>query len=62
MKTTAYQMCIANIAMKIQSEENQFEVINGRGINAFDTSLGISVGFCKLRDEVILDIVNYKVK
>lgn len=58
----AYEMCISNIATYIQSKENKEAIQIGEGIDAFQASVGISLGFCKHKETVVYDLVNYKNK
>lgn len=58
---TAYEMCIANIARKIQ-KTNYNDAKNINMPTAFDYSIGIAEGFCKDPKEVVLDIVNFTEK
>jgi len=57
---TAYQMCIANIAIFLRSSENQKNQETGQGLDAFAASHVIAIAFCKIKEEVIFDITNYK--
>ncbi len=57
---TVYEMAVRNVAAYIRSPENreavQFE--SQSALEAFDAARVISIAFCKVYSEVLLDIAN----